>query len=59
MLLVAYRWLEEAYPDSPSIFRPEASLPIDVNSPQHLAAVAEAKEFGERTFLSSTTFELS
>jgi hypothetical protein len=44
-LPVAHRWLEEAYPNSPSIFRPEASLPIDVNSPEHLKAVEEIAEF--------------
>lgn len=44
-LVPAPRWLEETYPDKPSIFLPEAALPIDLTSREYRDALRRAKKF--------------
>ncbi|GAA5885261.1 hypothetical protein JCM6882_009545 [Rhodosporidiobolus microsporus] len=35
------KWLDEAYPDRPNLFLPEAPLPVDIKSAEYQAAVEE------------------
>lgn len=40
-----FRWLEETYPDRPSIFQPDQALPIDSNSDTHAQAIKDCVEW--------------
>ncbi|TNY21604.1 hypothetical protein DMC30DRAFT_394475 [Rhodotorula diobovata] len=37
------QWLDEAYPDRPCLFLPEAALPVDVSSDKYAAALERYK----------------
>ncbi|KAL8292994.1 hypothetical protein RQP46_000688 [Phenoliferia psychrophenolica] len=41
-------WLEEKYPDEPSIFLPDAPVPVDRSSSEYKAAVAAAVGLSEK-----------
>lgn len=45
MLMRRARWLDEAYPGLPSVYLPTASLPLDVEAPEYVAAKEDADAF--------------
>lgn len=53
------KWLDEAFPDRPNLFLPEASLPVDVASAEYADALKRGESFeGTREALFKPLFRL-